>query len=97
MLSDPDSLLGSDDLSAPRDTHYLVSAQHVFMPLPRRGQAEFSPVLFNYQSSPRNPAVAVLMISRQGTSATIIDNRRGDQSFQGWGQQLGGQTAQVEL
>ena len=88
VLSDSGSLLGSDDLSAPRDTHYLVSAQHVFMPLPRRGQAEFSPVLFNYQSSPRNPAVAVLMISRQGTSATIIENRPGDQGFQRAGQQL---------
>ena len=40
VLTHPDSLLGSDDLSAPRDTHYLVSAQHVFMPLPRRGRAE---------------------------------------------------------
>ena len=88
VLSNGSSLLGSDDFLAPRDTHFLVSAQHVFMPLPRRGNVEFSPVLFNYQSAPASPAVLTLLITRQGTSATVIENRPGDQSFQGWGQQL---------
>jgi len=88
VLSDDGSLRGSGNFLAPRDTHFLVSAQHVFMPLPRRGDVEFSPVLFNYQSAPSNPAVLTLLITRQGTSATIIENRPGDQSFQGWGQQL---------
>jgi hypothetical protein len=87
-LSDPSSLLGSDDFIRPRDTHFLVSAQHVFVPLPATGQAEFNPVLFNYQSAPESPAVLALLITRQGTSATIIENRPGDQSMQQWGQQL---------
>lgn len=87
-LSTPDSLKGSDDFLAKRDTHFLVSAQHVFVPIPKHGKAEFNPVLFNYQSSANNPAVLTLLVTRQGTSATIIDNSGGDQSYQGWGQQL---------
>ena len=87
-LSDPGSLPGDGDFLAERDTHFLVSAQHVFVPLPHRGQAEFNPVLFNYQSAPGSPAVLTLLVTRQGTSATIIENRSGDQSLQGWGQQL---------
>lgn len=87
-LSDPKGLHGSDDFSAARDTHYLVSAQHVFVPLAKTGKAEFNPVLFNYQSAPGSPAVLTLLVTRQGTSATIIENKPGDQTLQGWGQQL---------
>lgn len=87
-LSDPSSLQGEDDFSAARDTHYLVSAQHVFVPIQAVGQAEFNPVIYNYQSYPDSPAVLTLLVTRQGTSATVIDNRPGDQSLQGWGQQL---------
>lgn len=88
FLSDPQSLKGSGDFLAERDTHVLVSAQHVFVPLPMQGKAEFNPVLFNYQSAPESPAVLTLLVTRQGTSATIIENRPGDQTLQGWGQQL---------
>lgn len=87
-LTDPKGLRGSDDFTAPRDTHYLVSAQHVFVPLAKTGKAEFNPVLFNYQSAPGSPAVLTLLVTRQGTSATIIENKPGDQTLQGWGQQL---------
>lgn len=37
-LSTPASLKGSGNLLAKRDTHFLVSAQHVFVPLPREGK-----------------------------------------------------------
>jgi hypothetical protein len=87
-LSDASSLAGSDNFLAPRDTHFLVSAQHVFLPIPRSGKAEFNPVLFNYQSAPGSPAVLTLLVTREGTSARVIENRPGDQSLQGWGQQL---------
>jgi hypothetical protein len=87
-VSYPNSLNGSGDLTAERDTHALVSAQHVFVPLRAEGRAEFNPVLYNYQSSPGNPAVLVLLATRQGTSIQVIENRPGDQSVQGWGQQL---------
>ena len=88
-LSDPNSVLGSGNLSAARDSHYLVSAQAVFLPIPRQGKAEFTPVLFNYQSYPESPAVLTLLVSRQGTSITIIDNRQNQASpVASWGQEL---------
>ncbi len=87
-LSKPESLRGDGDFLADRDTHFLVAAQHVFVPLPRRGKAEFTPVIFNYQSFPGSPAVLVLLATRQGLSATVVENRPGDQTLQGWGQQL---------
>lgn len=88
-LSDPKSVLGSGDLSAARDTHYLVSAQAVFLPIPGEGRAEFTPVLFNYQSRPESPAVLTLLVSRQGTSITVIENRPNEISpVTSWGQEL---------
>jgi hypothetical protein len=92
-LSDPASLKGTGDLSADRDTHFLVSAQHVFVPIPKGGKAEFNPVIFNYQSAPGSPAIMTLLVTREGLSATVIENISGgnyggDQSYQGWGQQL---------
>jgi len=87
-LTDPDSLQGDGDFLARRDSHFLVSAQHVFLPIPKRGKAEFNPVIYNYQSAPGSPAVLTLLVTREGTSATVVDNRGGDMSLQGWGQQL---------
>jgi hypothetical protein len=97
-LSDSKSVLGSGDLSAARDSHYLVSAQAVFLPIPSEGRAEFTPVLFNYQSYPESPAVLTLLASRQGTSITVIENRPNETSpVSSWGQELyfnqGGQRA----
>lgn len=87
-LSDPESLQGKGDFLAERDTHFLVSAQHVFVPLPKNGKIEFNPVLYNYQSAPGSPAVLTLLVTRQGMSATVIENRGSDRSQSGWGQQL---------
>jgi len=76
-------------LLAKRDTHALVSAQHAFLPVPKEGKATFWPVIFNYQSTKKNPAVLTILVTRQGTSMTIVDNARdtvtgGDS----WGQRL---------
>jgi hypothetical protein len=87
-LTDPGSLKGDGNFLAERDTHFLVSAQHVYVPLPKTGKVEFNPVLFNYQSSPGSPAVLTLLVTRQGTSATIIENRGSEMSQSGYGQQL---------
>jgi hypothetical protein len=87
-LSDASSLKGKGNFLSEQDRHFLVSAQHVFVPIPKRGKAEFNPVLFNYQSAPSSPAVLTLLITREGTSMTVIENRAGDQTLQGWGQQL---------
>lgn len=76
-------------LLARRDSHVLVSAQACFLPVPRRGIAEFNPVLFNYQSVSGDPAVLTILATREGTSMTVIDNKR-DAFAAGmtWGQRL---------
>jgi len=89
-LSDPDSWAARDDsLLASRDTHVLVSAQAAFLPVPQQGIAEFNPVIFNYQSYQGDPAVLTIVATREGTSATVIDNTR-DAFPAGWswGQRL---------
>lgn len=90
FLSDPgDGEIKTGSLLAKRDSHVLVSAQHAFLPVPQGGSAKFWPVVFNYQSSKRNPAVLAILVTRQGTSMTIIDNDRDSFSSGGsWGQRL---------
>ncbi len=87
-VSDPDSVRGSGDFSAPRDTHFLVSAQHVFVPIAEQGKIEFTPVIFNYQSYERHPAVMTLLITRQGTSVVALENAGPDSVQYGAGQQV---------
>lgn len=90
-LSNPGSWPGRNrTLVAPeRDDNVLVSAQACFLPVPKQGLATFNPVLFNYQSYEKNPAVLTILATREGTSATIIDNKR-DSFPMGstWGQRL---------
>jgi hypothetical protein len=89
-LHDPDSWEGSEhSLLADRDSVVLVSAQAVFLPIRESGNATFNPVLFNYQSYAGDPAVLTILVTREGTSVTVIDNARdavpGSWS---WGQRL---------
>ncbi|MEW6733288.1 MAG: hypothetical protein AB1489_18310 [Acidobacteriota bacterium] len=72
-----------------RDTKVLVSAQACFLPVPKAGEATFNPVLFNYQSYQGDPAVLTVLATREGTSVTVIDNKR-DAFEPGavWGQRL---------
>jgi len=105
LLADPARYLTFPDkgrikggsLLAKRDRRVLVSAQATFLPVPAEGDATFWPVIFNYQSTKKNPAVLTLLITRQGTSATIIDNARDSLGAQNWGQRIffnaGGQRA----
>ncbi|MGE0323639.1 MAG: hypothetical protein AB7S68_15115 [Polyangiaceae bacterium] len=88
FLSEPSSVLGSGNLSAGRDSHYLMSAQAVFLPIPKKGKAEFNPVVFNYQSAPGSPAVLTILATRQGTSISVVENRPEDGTVRGWGQEL---------
>jgi hypothetical protein len=89
-LNKPNSWLGErDSLLAERDSYALVSAQAAFLPVPAQGKAEFNPVIFNYQSSQGNPAVLTIVATREGTSATIIDNvRDAFPAGYSWGQRL---------
>ena len=89
-LTNPKSWKGNkQSLLAKRDSHVLVSAQACFLPIPKQGKAEFNPVLFNYQSYKDNPAVLTILVTREGTSTTIIDNTRDAfQAGPSWGQRL---------
>jgi hypothetical protein len=89
-LTKPDSWKGDRMfLHASRDEHVLVSAQACFLPVPKEGVAEFNPVLFNYQSVEGDPAVLTILATREGTSVTVIDNKRdGFQANGVWGQRL---------
>ena len=89
-LSEPESWKGREQsLLAERDSHVLVSAQAAFLPIPENGEATFNPVLFNYQSYPGDPAVLTILATREGTSATVIDNQRdGFDAGRTWGQRL---------
>lgn len=76
-------------LSAPRDSKVLVSAQACFLPIPKKGEAVFNPVIFNYQSVKNDPAVLTILATREGTSMTIIDNTRDAfETHSIWGQRL---------
>lgn len=68
-----------------KDTHVLVSAQACFLPIPQEGKCNFNPVLFNYQSCRGNPALLTILISPEGSSATIIDNAH---DVTNWGQNI---------
>lgn len=84
-------------LLAPRDSHALVSAQAAFLPVPHGTAATFHPVIFNYQSTAGHPAVLSILVTRQGTSMSIVDNGRDQLGTGSWGQRLffnaGGQRA----
>jgi hypothetical protein len=87
FLADPRALGTTGSLLAPRDTHFLVSAQAVFLPIPKAGKAEFNPVVFNYQSAPSSPAVLTILVTREGASMRVIENRPEDRTAH-WGQEL---------
>jgi hypothetical protein len=84
----PDSILGDGNLFDTRDTHFLVSSQAVFLPIPKSGKAQFNPLLFTYQSAPGSPAVLTILVTRQGTSMQVIENKSEDATAAGWGQEL---------
>ena len=88
FASAPNSILGSGNLLAPRDSHFLVSAQAVFLPIPKSGKAECNPVLFNYQSAPGSPAVLSILVTREGTSASVIENKPEDRAGSSFGQEI---------
>ena len=77
-LHDPGTWKGwRSSLWAERDSHVLVSAQACFLPVPRSGEATFTPVLYNYQSYPGNPAVLTMVATREGTSIQVVENASG--------------------
>ena len=89
-LHNPSSWKGRNtSLLARRDSHILITAQACFLPITTAGEAEFNPVLFNYQSYSGDPAVLAILATREGTSVTVIDNKRDRfKAGRSWGQRL---------
>jgi hypothetical protein len=89
-LSKPESWKGRHrTLLCNRDSKVLVSAQACFLPVPKSGKATFNPVVFNYQSTSGDPAVLTVLATREGTSVTVIDNKRDTfETGAVWGQRL---------
>ncbi len=78
FLHDPQSWRGwRRSLWASRDSRVLLSAQACFLPVPRHGEATFTPVIYNYQSYPGNPAVLTMVATREGTSIQVVENESG--------------------
>lgn len=77
-LHNPRSWAGKKgSLLSSRDSHVLVSAQAAFLPIPTSGEATFTPVIYNYQSGPGNPAVMTIVATREGTSIQVVENDSG--------------------
>jgi len=78
FLHEPASWEGQQrSVWADRDQHVLVPAQACLLPVPARGEATFTPVLYNYQSYPGDPAVLTMVASREGTSISVVENDGG--------------------
>jgi hypothetical protein len=77
-LHSPESLRGrADNFIQSSDTHLLVSAQACFLPVSSHGKTTFTPVIYNYQSRPGDPAVLTLVATREGTSVQVVENKSG--------------------
>lgn len=64
----------SINLIAPeRDQNAIMTAQACFLPIQEGHETKFNVCIRNYQSSPGNPAVLVIVASSSGTSAQVID------------------------
>lgn len=59
------------------DAGVIVSAQAALLPVPKAGQATFTPVIYNYQSYPGNPAVLTIVATSEGTSIQVVQNDQG--------------------
>ncbi len=56
-----------------RDKNILTSAQCCVLPCKKGGKCEFNVQLFNYQSYDDNPAALVILVTKDGTSAQILE------------------------
>ena len=59
------------NLVCDKDVFVLTSSQACILPL-SEGKVEFNVKLHNYQSSSKDPAVLVVLVSDQGTSAQVV-------------------------
>ncbi len=69
-----DQLLKNLNVYDARDTQVLTSSQCCVLPVELGQKTQFAVQLFNYQSSRDEPAVLVILASKNGTSVQILDS-----------------------
>jgi len=87
-LQDIAKYTGNDKLKSmylPRDEKILISPQYCILPM-RHSECEFNSRLFNYQSTPEESAVLVVIASAQGTSAQVLTGKTQSLFFNANGQ-----------
>lgn len=63
------------DLYRERDSVILTSTQCCVLPVQKGEKTEFAVQLFNYQSHDNDPAVLVIMVSKDGTSTQVLETK----------------------
>lgn len=71
----PDAKFDINLFAEEKDANVLCSTQCCVLPVPAKGETEFGVQLFNYQSYDDNPAVLVILVSKDGTSTQIIEKK----------------------
>lgn len=66
---------GATDLWNERDTEILTGAQCCMLPCEDNGRVEFAVNLYNYQTTNENPAVLVIVATKDGTSAQVLNRQ----------------------
>jgi len=73
-LSDPTNWAGSRiSLLGSKENYAICSAQACILPVPKNGEAVFNVSIYNYRSTPRNPAVLAIVSTAEGTSAQVVE------------------------
>lgn len=64
---------GEVNLYHSRDSVVLTSSQCCVLPVDKSHDTQFAVQLFNYQSYADNPAVLVILVSKEGTSCQVVE------------------------
>jgi hypothetical protein len=67
------SYLEDLNLHDDRDSVILTSSQCCVLPVEKGGKTQFAVQLFNYQSYDEDPAVLVILVTKDGTSTQIVE------------------------
>lgn len=69
-------LVDAESLFDKRDSHILTNSQCCVLPVTKGTKTEFAVQLFNYQGFTGNPAVLVIVVSKEGTSTTVLTDSK---------------------
>jgi len=88
FASRPDTILGDGNLLTGRDHAFSRERAGRFSAHSEERQGPIQPCALQLQSAPGSPAVLSILVTRQGTSIQVIENKPDDATAAGWGQEL---------